>query len=40
MTAIIALAHAFRTNSKFNPEILYLGAFIVDLTLISTVWPS
>jgi hypothetical protein len=40
MTAILALAHAFRTNGKFCPELLYLGTFIIDLTLISALWPS
>ena len=34
-TVIVAIAHAFRTNDRFTPDLLYLGTFILDFTLIN-----
>lgn len=34
MTAILALAHAFRRNSDFQPYYLYLGTFIIDFAIV------
>lgn len=32
-TAILACAHAFSNNKNFQPSLLYLGTFIIDLNL-------
>jgi hypothetical protein len=37
MTIIVALAHAFRTNQSFEPEYLYIGAFMLDLTILEVL---
>lgn len=34
LTLILAIAHARSTNKDFQPELMYFGAFILDLTTI------
>lgn len=34
MMILLVITHAFRTNDDFSPELLYLGAFIFDTSLI------
>lgn len=34
MTILLALFHAFTRNSSFRPELLYVGTFIIDISLI------
>ena len=37
MTLAIAIIHAFRRNADFQPTDLYLGALIVDLSVLQSV---
>lgn len=37
MTAILACAHAFSRNPKFQPEMLYLATFIIDMTIANNL---
>jgi len=34
MTIILAVAHAFSTNKNFQPTLLYLGTFLIDMTFL------
>lgn len=34
MTAVVAIAHAFRTNKNFSPTLLYLGTLLIDSSII------
>lgn len=38
MTVLLALAHAFRTNEKFNPSDLYAATFVLDLIIIANLF--
>lgn len=38
MTILLALIHAFRTNRSFNPELLYLGAILIDYSIVEAVF--
>lgn len=33
ITVILACAHAFSKNRNFQPSLLYLGTFIIDLNI-------
>ena len=33
MTIILAILHASCRNEKFDPSVLYLGTFIIDITI-------
>ena len=37
MTALLAFAHAFKTNENFEPHLLYFGTFIVDITIAESL---
>lgn len=34
MTIILAVAHAFSVNKNFQPTLLYLGTFLIDMTFL------
>jgi len=38
ITIAIALCHAFRTNSRFSPDLLYLGALISDVSIMEAIF--
>lgn len=38
ITIAIALCHAFRTNTRFSPELLYIGALIADVQIMEAVF--
>lgn len=33
-TIILACAHAFSSNKNFQPSLLYLGTFIIDINTV------
>jgi hypothetical protein len=33
MTVILACAHAFSSNKNFQPSLMYLGTFIIDINI-------
>lgn len=33
-TIILACAHAFSSNKNFQPSLLYLGTFIIDMNML------
>jgi len=40
LTISLAITQAFATNKYFEPSILYLGTFIVDIELIQVLLPQ
>lgn len=37
MTIILALAHAVSRNANFQPELLYLGTFLIDMAIVKAL---
>ena len=40
MTAILILAHAFKTNKEFDPITLYVGTVLLDALLIKYLFSG
>lgn len=38
MTVLLFIAHSFSRNPNFQPSVLYLGTFIIDLTILELVY--
>lgn len=34
----VAACYAFRTNKDFSPSLLYLGAFLLDMTIFEATF--
>jgi len=37
ITIMLATAHAFSTNSNFQPILLYFGTFLIDIELVGAL---
>jgi len=37
LTIILAIAHSRSKNENFNPELLYVGTFIIDYMAVASI---